>query len=299
MSVAAVAGAPGSRAPGEPEGPLRYSRLGVAVADSAAVCGRNLRTLARSPQQLVFATVQPVMFVLLFRYAFGGAIHVPGVSYVDYLMPGIFALAVAFGAIGTAVGLATDARSGLMERFRTLPMSPLAVLAGRTLADLVRNLAVVAVMAGVGFAVGFRTHAGVGAFLAALGLVTLLAYALSWGFVALGLVVSDPEAAHGDGVPVVFLLVFSSAAFVPVTTMPGWLQAIGAHQPVALVDAERALLLGHHSPGDVRLRPGLEPRAARRFRLPRQPRLPQEPQPMSTDTTADPPTPVPILRSAQ
>jgi ABC transporter DrrB family efflux protein len=251
VSAVSVATGPG-RAAGQAPHPLRGSRLGVAVADSAAVCGRNLRTLSRSPQQLVFATVQPVMFVLLFRYAFGGAIHVPGVSYVDCLMPGIFAQAVAFGAIGTAVGLATDARSGLMERFRALPMSPLAVLAGRTLADLVRNLAVVAVMAGVGFAVGFRTDAGVGAFLAALGLVTLLAYALSWGFVALGLVVSDPEAAQGAGVPVVFLLVFSSAAFVPVSTMPGWLQAIGAHQPVtALVDAERALLLGHHSTGDV------------------------------------------------
>ena len=228
------------------------NRVVTAVGDTLAVCGRNLRVLSRSPQALVFATVQPVMFVLLFRYAFGGAIHVPGVPYVNYLMPGIFAQAVAFGAMGTAVGLAYDAKSGLMERFRTLAMSRTAVLAGRTLADLVRNIAVVVVMAGVGFTVGFRTSAGAGGLLGALGLVTLFAYALSWGFVALGLVVADPEAAQGAGVPVMFLLVFSSAAFVPLSTMPGWLQVIGAHQPVtALVNAERALLLGGPAAGDV------------------------------------------------
>lgn len=217
-----------------------------------AVCGRNLRVLVRSPQALVYASVQPVMFVLLFRYAFGGAIRVPGVAYVEFLMPGIFAQAVAFGAMGTAVGLAADAKTGLMTRYRTLPVSRVAVLAGRTLADLVRNLGVVAVMVGVGFAVGFRTHHGAPAFLGAIGLVALFAYALSWGFVALGLVVSDPEAAQGAGVPVMFVLVFSSAAFVPVATMPGWLQTVGAHQPVtALVDAERALLLGGPATADV------------------------------------------------
>jgi ABC-2 type transport system permease protein len=223
----------------------RQSRLAMAVTDTVDVAGRNLFNLWRTPQALIFATIQPVMFVLLFRYAFGGAIHVPGVPFVDYLMPGIFAQAVAFGAIGTAVGLSADKASGIFTRFRTLPMSRVAVLAGRTLADLVRNLVVVAVMTGVGFAVGFRAHSGAAGLLGALGLVAVFAYAASWGFVALGLAVSDPEAAQGAGVPVVFLLVFSSAAFVPLSTMPGWLQAFGAHQPVtALVDAERALILG-------------------------------------------------------
>ncbi len=226
--------------------------LAYAVADSVDVAGRNLRTLLRTPQALVFATVQPVVFVLLFRYAFGGAIHVPGVPYVDFLMPGIFAQAVAFGAMGTAVGLAGDLRSGLLERFRTLPMSRVAVLAGRTLADLARNLLVVVVMAAVGFAVGFRPQTGVAGMLAALGLVALFAYALSWGFVLLGLHVADPDAAQAAGVPVMFLLVFSSAAFVPLHTMPGWLQAFGAHQPVtALVQAERALTLGGAAAGHV------------------------------------------------
>lgn len=220
-------------------------RLAIALIDSWDVAGRNVRNLLRTPQALIFATIQPIMFVLLFRYAFGGAIRVPGVPYVDYLMPGIFAQSVAFGAMGTAVGLAYDLRSGLLERFRTLPMSRIAVVAGRTLADLVRNLVVVAVMAGVGFGVGFRVHTSTAGFLAALGLVALFAYALSWGFVALGLKVSDPEAAQGAGVPVMFLLVFSSSAFVPIRTMPGWLQAVGSRQPVtALVNAERALVLG-------------------------------------------------------
>jgi ABC-2 type transport system permease protein/oleandomycin transport system permease protein len=230
-----VAAPPASRAAG----------LLAAAADTIDVAGRNLRVLWRTPQALVFTIVQPVIFVLLFRYAFGGAIRVPGVAYVDYLMPGIFAQAVAFGAIGTAVGLATDLRSGILVRFRTLPMARSAALGGRTLADLARNIAVVAVMTGVGFAVGFRTTGDPAGLLAALGLVIVFAYALSWLFVALGLRVSDPEAAQAAGVPVMFLLVFTSDAFVPLRSMPGWLQAAGAHQPVtALVDAERDLILG-------------------------------------------------------
>jgi ABC transporter DrrB family efflux protein len=220
--------------------------------DTADVAGRNLRNLARTPQALVFALVQPVIFVLLFRYAFGGAIRVPGVSYVDYLMPGVFAQTVCFGAIGTAVGLSADVRSGLLVRFRTLPMARIAVLAGRTLADSLRNLVVVAVMVGVGFAAGFRSPHGAGALLAAIGLVLAFAYPVAWGFAALGLRVSDPEAAQAAGVPVVFLLVFTSSAFVPAGSMPGWLQAFGTHQPVdALVTAERALILGGPAAHDV------------------------------------------------
>ena len=227
-------------------------RVTTALTDTLDVAGRNLRTLFRTPQALIFATVQPVIFVLLFRYAFGGAIRVPGVSYVDYLMPGVFAQSVAFGAIGTAVGLSTDLRSGILVRFRTLPMARIAVLGGRTVADLARNLLVVVVMTGVGFAVGFRTAHGAGGLVAALGLVVVFAYAVSWAFVAIGLRVSDPEAAQAMGVPVVFLLVFTSSAFVPLASMPGWLQAIGAHQPVnALITAERALVLGGPAAHDV------------------------------------------------
>jgi ABC-2 type transport system permease protein len=248
MSTATAAGGPAGASPVAGRG-----RLAAAAADTVDVAGRNVRTLLRTPQALIFATIQPVIFVLLFRYAFGGAIHVPGVAYVDYLMPGIFAQAVTFGAIGTAVGLSADLRSGILTRFRTLPMARVAVLAGRTLADLARNVVVVAVMTGVGFAVGYRTAHAAG-LLAALGLVAIFAYALSWVFVAIGLRVSDPEAAQGAGVPLMFLLVFTSCAFVPLSTMPGWLQAFGAHQPVtALVNAERALTLGGPAAHDVLL----------------------------------------------
>jgi len=227
-------------------------RVTAAFSDTIDVAGRNLRTLLRTPQALIFATIQPVIFVLLFRYAFGGAIRVPGVDYVDYLMPGVFAQTVAFGAIGTAVGLSADLRSGILVRFRTLPMARIAVLGGRTLADLARNLLVVAVMIGVGFAVGFRSANGAPGLLAALALIVVFAYAVSWGFAALGLRVSDPEAAQAASVPVVFLLVFTSAAFVPASAMPGWLQAFGTHQPVnALISAERALITGGPAARDV------------------------------------------------
>ena len=141
------------------------SGVANALSDTASIAWRNLLTLLRTPQALVFATIQPVIFVLLFRYAFGGAIHVPGTNYVDFLMPGIFAQTVAFGAVGTAVGLSGDVRTGILVRFRTLPMARIAVLGGRTVADLARNLLVVAIMTGVGFAVGFRSQQGAGGLL--------------------------------------------------------------------------------------------------------------------------------------
>ncbi|HEY6493762.1 MAG TPA: ABC transporter permease [Trebonia sp.] len=248
MSTIAIA--PGRVAGGRAR--AAFNDVARALSDTADVAWRNLLTQLRTPQALVFATVQPVIFVLLFRYAFGGAIHVPGTNYVDFLMPGIFAQTVAFGAVGTAVGLSGDLRTGILIRFRTLPMSRVAVLGGRTVADLARNLLVVAVMTAVGFAAGFRSPHGAGPLLAALGLVVAFGYAISWGFASLGLRVSDPEAAQAAAVPVLFLLVFTSAAFVPSTAMPGWLQAFGTHQPVdALVNAERALILGGPAAHDV------------------------------------------------
>lgn len=222
-------------APGRP-------RLG---RDSLALTVRNLLILKRVPQQIVFATIQPIMIVLMFRYVFGGAIRVPGVDYVDYLMPGVFAQAITFGAMGTAVGLASDRQAGNLTRFRTLPMARIAIVIGRTGADLARNLVVVALMALVGFAVGFRIHTSLPAFVAALGLLLAFGYALSWGTAVLGLVIGDPESAQGAAVPVLFPLVFASSAFVPVESMPSWLQTFATHQPVsAIVAAARALALG-------------------------------------------------------
>ncbi|MGH2528968.1 MAG: ABC transporter permease [Actinomycetota bacterium] len=221
-------------------------RLGGAVSDTLAMAGRNLITYRRVPQLLVFSTIQPVIFVLLFRYVFGGAVSSSlSVPYVDYLMPGIFVQLTVFGAIGTAVGLATDLKSGLLERFRSLPMARSGVLAGRTIADLARNVFVMALVSVVGFAVGFRVHTSALLFLAGIGLVLMFAYALSWVFAFLGLAVGDPESAQAAAFPIIAPLVFASSAFVPVETMPGWLQAFADHQPVSVTaSAVRALVLG-------------------------------------------------------
>jgi len=220
-------------------------RLFHAVADTVTIAQRNLITLRRVPQLLIFSTIQPVIFVLLFRYVFGGAIHVPNVPYVDFLMPGVFAQTVAFGAMNTAIGLAADVNTGLIERFRSLAMARSAVLAGRTLADAVRNVLVVALMATVGFAVGFRVHTNALALLAALALLVLFGYALSWVFAAVGLAVGQPETAQAAAFPVMAPLVFASSAFVPVSTMPGWLQPFAEHQPLSVVvSASRDLVLG-------------------------------------------------------
>jgi ABC transporter DrrB family efflux protein len=216
------------------------------VRDAVAIAGRNLIAYRRVPQLLVFSTIQPVIFVLLFRYVFGGAVQSPpGVPYFDYLMPGIFVQTTVFGAIGTAIGLATDLKSGLLERFRSLPMARSAVLAGRTLADLTRNVFVTTLMVLVGFAVGFRVHTGALAFLSGMALVLLFGYALSWVFATVGLAVGDPETAQAAAFPVMAPLVFASSAFVPVETMPGWLQPFAEHQPVSVTaSAVRALAIG-------------------------------------------------------
>src|SRR5207237_3043586 len=229
-------------------------RLVKAASDTMAITWRNLLMLKRVPQLIVFSTIQPVLFVLMFRYVFGGAIHVPGVRYVDYLMPGIFAQVVAFGAINTGVGLASDLGTGLIERFRSLPMSRSAVLAGRTTADVVRNTLVVVLMCTVGFMVGFRVHTNAAAFLAAVGLLLIFGFALSWMFALIGLATRDPESAQAASFPILAPLVFASSAFVPLASMPGWLQAFAAHQPVTItVNAVRALVLG-----GATLRPVLE-----------------------------------------
>jgi ABC transporter DrrB family efflux protein len=220
-------------------------RLVGAARDTLAVARRNLIGYRRVPQLLVFSTIQPVVFVLMFRYVFGGAIQVPSIPYVDFLMPGIFAQTVVFGSMGTAIGLATDLKLGLIERFRSLPMARSAVLAGRTLADLVRNVFVVALMAAVGFAVGFRVHTNALAFIGAMLLILLFGYAFSWIFATVGLVVGDAETAQAASFPVMAPLVFASTAFVPLESMPGWLQVFAEHQPVSVtVDAVRALVLG-------------------------------------------------------
>jgi ABC-2 type transport system permease protein len=241
----------GPSAPGGPGGPSasaaagRQGRVAEAVGDGLAITGRNLRAMTRVPQVIVFSTIQPVIFVLMFRYVFGGAINVPGVRYVDYLMPGIFIQTVIFGGMNSVIGLTDDLAKGLIERFRSLPMARSAVLAGRTLADLVRNVGVVALMVIVGYLVGFRIHAGVAAFLLSIVVMLLFSFAMSWPFCLMALTVKTPEAAQAAAFPPIALLVFASSSFVPVRTMPGWLQLWARNQPVSVVvDAVRALVLG-------------------------------------------------------
>jgi ABC-2 type transport system permease protein/oleandomycin transport system permease protein len=216
-----------------------------AIRDALAITGRNLIAYRRVPQLLVFSTIQPVIFVLLFRYVFGGAVRTPGIPYVDYLMPGVFVQTIVFGAMAAAIGLASDMKSGLLERFHSLPMARSAVLAGRTLADLGRNVFVAVLMTAVGFAVGFRVGTNALGFLAGMALVLAFGYAFSWIFALVGLAVGDPETAQAAAFPVLAPLVFASSAFVPVSSMPGWLQAFAAHQPVSVTaSAVRALMQG-------------------------------------------------------
>ncbi len=216
------------------------------VADAITIAWRNLLNIRRNPQLLVFATIQPIVFVLMFRYVFGGAIVVPGVKhYVDYLMPGIFVQTVVFGSLTTGVGLADDLQKGLIERFRSLPMARSAVLVGRTLADLVRNIFVVLLMAAMGFIVGWRVHTNVLALLAGLTLVVAFAYALSWVFAIVGMSAPNGETAQAASFPLLAPLVFASSAFVGLKSMPGWLQAFASRQPVSIVvNAVRALTFG-------------------------------------------------------
>ncbi|MGH9303064.1 MAG: ABC transporter permease [Acidimicrobiales bacterium] len=218
-----------------------------ALIDTATVAERNLIAYVRIPEALFFSSVQPVMFVVLFVYVFGGAIKVtiPG-GYVNFLMPGIFVQTVLFGAVATSIGLAEDLQKGIIERFRSLPMARSAVLAGRTLADLCRNIVVVAIITGVGYAVGFRVLQGAAGYFAGVGLLLAFAYAASWGFALIGLSAPNSEVAQVMSFPVLFPLTFASSAFVPVNEMPGWLQGFATYQPVSMVVAAvRALMVGH------------------------------------------------------
>jgi ABC-2 type transport system permease protein/oleandomycin transport system permease protein len=223
------------------------------VADALTMAWRNILNIRRNPQLLVFSTIQPVIFVLMFRYVFGGAIGgVTDVPYVDFLMPGIFVQTVVFGSLTTGIGLADDLSKGLVDRFRSLPMARSAVLIGRTLADLVRNVFVVLLMALVGYLVGWRPQTSALSIIASIGLIMLFSYALSWLFAIIGMSVRDGETAQAASFPLLAPLVFASTAFVPLNTMPDWLQVFSEHQPVSvLVEACRDLTIGGDATSNV------------------------------------------------
>ncbi|MBV6701082.1 ABC transporter permease [Kitasatospora aureofaciens] len=236
--------------------PRQRRGLSATLHDSWVVAKRNLRRMSRIPEIVVFGLMQPVMFVLLFSYVMGGAIQIPGThassnSYIQFLMAGIFAQTVTFATAGASAGIAEDMTKGLVDRFRSLPMARSAVLVGRTLADLCQTAFTVIVLALVALAVGWRIHDGVLRALGAFVLLLLLGYAFSWIGALIGLSVRSPEAATSAGLIWLFPLTFVSNAFVPVGSMPGWLQGIAYWNPFsATVQACRDLFGNQVGPVD-------------------------------------------------
>jgi ABC transporter DrrB family efflux protein len=219
--------------------------LAETIADSRVMAARQLRKILRRPTYLVYLFVQPLIFVLLFRYVFGGAIDTGDISYVDYLLPGIITMTAIFGALTTGLGLTEDMAAGAVDRFRSLPIARSAVLIGRTAADLATNAVTLIVMLLIGLAVGFRPTEPVYDVVLAFALVLAFAYVFSWISACIGLMVRNPETAQSVGFVWVFPLVFASSAFVPTDGMPGPVQAFAEINPVTLVvDASRALTIG-------------------------------------------------------
>lgn len=226
--------------------PTRGLRLRWAVSDTLTLTRRNLLVWFRVPAYIFFTVIQPVMFVLLFRYVFGGAIpvRVPG-GYVDYLMPGIIGQTAAFASFGTAIGLANELQKGVIDRFRSMPMARSAVLAGRLVADTARMAVTIVIIVAVGYAVGFRFHGGAGPALAMVVLAVAFGITVCTVSAFTGLAIKDEESVQSFGLVWLFPLTFVSSAFVPIQTMPGWLQAFANNQPVTqVIDTMRRLALG-------------------------------------------------------
>jgi len=214
-------------------------------SDIGAITRRNLTHITRMPQLIVFSTIQPIMFMLLFTYVFGGAIRTNFPNYIMYLLPGVIVQTVLFGSMQTGVSLANDLNKGMMDRFRSLPMSQSAILAGRTFTDIVRNLFVVMVMVILGILIGFRIDHGIFNFLLGILLTIIFGFAFSWISASIGLAVKNVETAQVAGFIWVFPLVFASSIFVPVNSMPLWLQTFAKHTPITFtVNSVRALFLG-------------------------------------------------------
>ena len=224
----------------------------TAVADSLIIAQRNVRRVLRQLDWLIFFTIQPVMFVVLFVYVFGGAIQTPGYDYVDYLMPGILVQTIVFGSALTGVGLAEDMHKGLMDRFRSLPMARSAVLAGRTAADVVTNAFQTLVMLVVAYIVGFRFSTSVPEVVLGLVLLLLTGYAFSWISALIGMSVNSVEAAQSAGFIWMFPLTFVSSAFVPTDSMPPVLEWFAEINPITIwVNALRGLFVGAPLDGEV------------------------------------------------
>lgn len=228
-----------------------------ALTDTAVIVKRNVLRNIRLPQLLLFSSVQPVMFLILFNFVFGGALAfaIPpevGGDYINWLIPGILIQSAVFGATATALGLTEDLAAGVIDRFRSLPMARSAVLTGRTAADVVRNGFVNLLMLGVGVLIGFRAQQGWTTALAGLGLALLFGYAMSWVMAAIGLLVKTPEAAQTAGFIPIFPLVFASSVFAPTQTMPDWLRVFAENQPITVItNAIRAVMITGNDVGPL------------------------------------------------
>ena len=234
-----------ARPVGEPREPGLGLRTRWAIIDTLTITRRNLLVWIRVPAYIAFTVIQPVMFVLLFRYVFGGAIPVPGGNYVDFLMPGIIGQTAAFATFGTAIALAQELQKGVIDRLRSMPMARSAVLTGRLVADTGRMLITILIIVGVGYAVGFRFLNGVGPAIGMVVLATVFGLAICCIAAYTGLAIGDEESVQAFGMIWLFPLTFVSSAFVPIASMPGWLQAFAKHQPVTIViDTMRNMALG-------------------------------------------------------
>jgi ABC transporter DrrB family efflux protein len=228
------------------------SGLAYVVSDTAVIARRNILRIPRQPDLLVSFTIQPIMFLLLFAYVFGGAIKTPGFDYKDFLVPGIVAQSMTFGGFVTAIGLSDDLRKGLIDRFRSLPMARSAVLAGRTLADVATNALQLALLVIVGLIIGFSFHTSAPKVIGGMLLMLLFGYAFSWVFAFVALHSSSAESAQALGFIVIFPITFASSAFVPTASMPDGLKAFAENNPFStVVDALRSLWLGTPAGNDV------------------------------------------------
>ena len=245
--MTAVAPTAGASVPLMPSGPSLLTRARWAATDTLTITRRNLLVWMRVPAYIMFTVIQPVMFVLLFRYVFGGAIQVPGVKggYVNFLLPGIIAQTAAFATFGTAIALAQELQKGVIDRLKSMPMARSAVLAGRLVADTIRMFVTIVIVVGVGYAVGFRFENGVGLAIAMIVLATIFGLAICCISAYTGLAIGDEESVQAFGLVWLFPLTFLSSAFVPISSMPGWLQAFANNQPVTyVINVMRSMALG-------------------------------------------------------
>jgi ABC transporter DrrB family efflux protein len=242
-AIAAQDSAPGL--PTHDDQPSLLVQARWAVTDTLTIARRNLLVWLRVPAYIVFTVIQPIMFVLMFRYVFGGAIPIKGLNYVNFLMPGIIGQTAAFATFGTAIALAQELKKGVIDRLRVMPMARSAVLAGRLVADTGRMAITILVIVGVGYAVGFRFSNGVGPAIAMILLALVFGLAICLIAAYTGLAIGDEESVQAFGMIWLFPLTFVSSAFVPISSMPGWLQAFAKNQPVTyVINAMRSLALG-------------------------------------------------------